>query len=84
LTSDTRAIMEIAIGFDSKGSFLKTTDDLPLATITEAANLSRVTMEKNGEKAADIWQEDPSGVQHLRVSSIDKMIAFDCGFFDLK
>jgi hypothetical protein len=84
LTSDTRAVMEIAVGLDSKGSFLKTTDGLPLATIIESPSLSRVTLEKNGEKAADIWQEDPSGVLHLRVSSIDKMMAFDCGFFDLR
>jgi hypothetical protein len=84
LTSDTRAVMEIAVGLDSKGSFLKTTDGLPLATIIESPSLSRVTLEKNGEKAADIWQEDPSGVLHLRVSSIDKMMAFDCGFFELK
>ena len=84
LVADTRAVMETGIGFDSKGSFLKTMDGLPLATISEAENLSRIAIQKNGEKAADVWQEDPSGVQHLRVSNIDKMIAFDCGFFELK
>jgi hypothetical protein len=84
LTSDTRAVMEVGVGFDGKGSFLKTTDGLPLATISEAANLSRITIQKNGEKAADVWQEDTSGVEHVRVSNIDKMMAFDCGFFELK
>lgn len=84
LTSDTRAVMEIAAGFDSKGSFLKTTDGLPLTTINEAASLTRITVEKNGEKSADVWQEGGSGVEHLRVSNIDKIMAFDCGFFDLK
>jgi hypothetical protein len=59
-------------------------DGLPLATISEAPNLSRVAIEKNGEKAADAWQEDASGMGHLRVSNIDKMMAFDCGFFDLR
>ena len=84
LISDTRSVMEVAVSFDSKGSFLKTTDGLPLATINETPNLSRVVIEKDGEKAADIWQEETSGVKHLRVSNIDKMMAFDCGFFDLK
>lgn len=84
LTSDTRAVMEVAVGFDSKGSFLKTTDALPLATINETPNLSRVAIEKDGEKAANIWQQDSSGVEHLRVSNIDKIMAFDCGFFELK
>ncbi|HJX97795.1 MAG TPA: hypothetical protein VJ281_02890 [Chthoniobacterales bacterium] len=84
LTSDTRAIMEIAAGFDGKGSFLKTTDGLPLASINETPSLSRVALEKNGEKSADVWQEDAGGVEHLRMSNIDKIMAFDCGFFDLK
>jgi hypothetical protein len=84
LISDTRATMEVAAGFDSKGSFLKTMDGLPLAAISETANLSRVTIQKSGEKAADIWQTDASSVEHLRVSNIDKMMAFDCGFFELR
>jgi len=84
LVADTRSVMETGVGFDAKGSFLKTMDGLPLATITENPNVSRVVMEKNGEKAADLWQEDASGVEHLRASNIDKMMAFDCGFFELK
>jgi len=84
LVTDTRATMEIGIGSDTKGSFLKTTDGLPLATINDALNLTRTTIEKNGEKAADVWAEAGSEVEHLRVSNIDKMMAFDCGFFQLK
>jgi hypothetical protein len=84
LVSDTRSVMELGVGFDSKGTFLKTTDDLPLATLNEAPNITRVAIQKNGEKAADVWQDDGSNVEHLRVSNIDKMMAFDCGFFELK
>jgi hypothetical protein len=84
LVSDTRTVMELGVSFDGKGSFLKTTDGLPLATVNEAPNLANVSIEKEGEKAADIWQNDGSSVEHLRVSNIDKMMAFDCGFFELK
>lgn len=84
LVADTRSAMEIGIGFDAKGSFFKTMDGLPLATINETLNLTRVVMEKNGEKAADVWQDDGSSVEHFRASNIDKMMAFDCGFFQLK
>jgi hypothetical protein len=84
LTADTRSVMEIGVGFDPKGSFFKTTDGLPLATIKESPNLTRVVMEKDGEKTADIWQSDESNVEHLRVSNIDKIMAFDCGFFQLR
>src|SRR5581483_1642587 len=47
LNSDTRAIMEVAVAFDPSGSFLKTTDGLPLATLSRTPNLIRVAIEKN-------------------------------------
>ena len=84
LVSDTRSVVDLTIGFDGKGSFLKTMDGLPLATVNEAPNLARVSVEKEGEKAANIWQDDGSSIEHVRVSNIDKMMAFDCGFFELK
>lgn len=84
LVSDTRSVVDLAVGFDGKGSFLKTMDGLPLATINEAPGVTRVSIEKDGEKAADVWPDDGSNVEHLRVSNIDKMMAFDCGFFELR
>jgi hypothetical protein len=84
LVADTRSVMEVGIGFDTKGSFLKTTDGLPLATINENPSLTRVVMEKDGEKGADVWQAAGADVEHFRISNIDKMIAFDCGFFELR
>src|SRR5437667_541528 len=84
LVSDTRSVVDLTVGFDGKGSFLKTMDGLPLATVKEAPNLARVSDEKEGEQAANIWQDDGSSIEHVRVSNIDKMMAFDCGFFELK
>jgi hypothetical protein len=84
LVSDTRSVADFGVGFDRSGSFLKTMDGLPLATINAEANLVRVVIEKDGEKAADVWQGDGSSVEHFHVSNIDKMMAFDCGFFELK
>src|ERR1700719_1702176 len=73
LVSDTRSVLDLAVGFDGEGSFLKTMDGLPLATVNEAPNLTRVSIEKDGEKAADVWQGDGSSVEHLHVSNIEKM-----------
>ena len=84
LASDTRSVMDVGVGFGANGVFLKTMDDLPLATISESLTPTRVLISKNGEKAADVWQEDGTGAEHFRVSNIDKMMAFDCGFFELK
>jgi hypothetical protein len=84
LNSDARAVMEIAVAFDTAGSFLKTTDGLPIATVRQEVNLTRAALEKNGEKAADVWLDGASGLEHVRVSNIDKIMAFDCGYFELK
>jgi hypothetical protein len=84
LVADTRSVMEIGIAVDPKGSFFKTMDELPLATITQSSNLNRVVLEKDGDKAADVWQDDGTNVEHLHVSNIDRMMAFDCGFFQLR
>jgi hypothetical protein len=84
LVADTRPVMDVGVSFGANGVFLKTMDELPLATVSESLTPTRVLISKNGEKAADVWQDDGSNVEHLRVSNIDKMIAFDCGFFELK
>jgi len=88
LSNDTRAVMEITVGFDDTGTSLETMDHLPLATVRPFYNVSRIKMVKTSEKAVDIWldeeQNEAPNLEHLRVSGIDKMMAFDCGFFELK
>ncbi len=84
LANDKRAIVELAAGFDGDGSYLKTNDDLPLFTVNESPNLIRVSIMKNGDKSVDIWQTDGVGFHQFRVSNVDRMMAFDCGEFELK
>jgi len=84
LDNDKRAIIELAGGFDGGGSYLKTSDDLPLFTVNESPNLVRVSITKDGEKSINIWQTDGSSSREFRVSNVDQIIAFDCGQFELK
>jgi hypothetical protein len=84
LVNDTRSVVDLGVGFDDKGSFLKTMDGLPLYTVSSTPNLVRVLITKNDEKSVDIWQDDGAAVGQFRVSNIDKMMAFDCGDFKLK
>ena len=84
LANDKRAIVELAAGFDSDGSYLKTNDELPLFTVNESPNLVRVSIMKNGDKSVDIWQADGTGFHQFRISNVDQMMAFDCGEFELK
>jgi hypothetical protein len=84
LVSDTRSVMDIGVGFDDKGTFLRTMDGLPLATISATATPTRIAIRKAGEKAADVWQDEAPNMKLFRVSNIDKIMAFDCGFFELR
>jgi hypothetical protein len=84
LPNDANAIVDLSVGFDKEGSYLKTMDGLPLCTVSEMSNLVRALISKNNEKSVDVWQDDGTVVEQFRVSNIDKMMAFDCGDFELK
>jgi len=84
LRNDRRSIVDIGVGFDSDGSYLKTNDDLPLITVSEMPNLIRAGITRKSENAVDIWQDDGTTVRQFRISNLDQMMAFDCGEFELK
>jgi hypothetical protein len=83
LSSDVRSVMDLGVGVDPKGSFLRTMDNLPLYTVSATPNIVRVAILKDGASSATVAEESDK-LRHFRVSNIDKMIAFDCGFFELK
>jgi|ERR1017187_1834886 hypothetical protein len=84
LAKDAKTIVELAVGFDDVNSYLKTTDGLPLFTISSTPNLVRASITKNGEKSVDVFEDDGTTIEQYRISNIDKMMAFDCGDFELK
>jgi len=84
LANDKRSIVDLCVGFDSDGSYLKTSDDLPLFTVSETPNLIRALITKKSEKSVDVSQDDGTLVRQFRVSNVDEMMAFDCGEFELK
>jgi hypothetical protein len=84
LANHKRSIIDLCVGFDSDGSYLQTADDLPLFMLSEAPNLVRAFITKKSEKSVDVWQDDGTSVRQFRISNVDKMMAFDCGEFELK
>jgi hypothetical protein len=84
LAKDAKTIVDLAVGFDDENSYLKTADGLPLFTISSATNVIRASIVKSGEKAVDVFQDDGTTVKQFHVSNVDRMMAFDCGDFDLK
>jgi len=84
LRKDKRPVVELGIGFNSEGSYLKTSDDLPLLKVSETPNVTRAGIAPKSENAVDIWQDDGTKVRQYRISNVDQMMAFDCGEFELK
>src|SRR6267378_52418 len=79
-----RPAVELGIGSNSDGTYLKTSDGLPLFKISETTNVTRAGISAKGENAVDIWYDDGTSVHQLRISNVDEMMAFDCGEFELK
>jgi hypothetical protein len=84
LANDKRSTIEVAAAFGTDGTYLKTSDDLPLFTVNKAPNLLGLSMAKAGEKSLDIWENNGTGVHRFRISNVDQMMAFDCGDIELK
>ncbi|MFL6541501.1 MAG: FlgD immunoglobulin-like domain containing protein [Chthoniobacterales bacterium] len=85
LQNKNRVTLEIVVGYDADGSFLKTADGLPLQSISETQHLTRIVLAPQGEKnRVDIFQDDGAVVEQFRASDLDQMAAFDGGEFDLK
>jgi hypothetical protein len=84
LASDKQSIIDLGVGFDRDGSYLKTIDNLPLLTVSETPNLVRVLIAKKSGKSIDVWLDDGTALHQFRISGVDKMMAFDCGDLELK
>jgi hypothetical protein len=84
LANDERPTIQLSVGFDDENSFLKTADGLPVYTIANKPNVRRATLAKAGEKALDVWEDDGAKIEQIRISNVDKMMAFDCGDFEVK
>ena len=84
LLNDDRVIVEMMIGLDADGSFIKAADGLPLCTISETQNLSRALLASHGANGLDVFQDDGAVVEQFRITGVDEMMSFDCGGFELK
>ena len=84
LLNDDRVAVELAVGIDADGSFLKTADGLPLCTISETQALVRALLALQGANVINVFQDDSAVVEQFRITGADRMMSFDCGGFELK
>ncbi len=76
--------VELAVGADEDGSFLKTADGLPLESISDTPHLQRVLLAPRSANSIDVFQDDGAVVEQFRITGLDEMMAFDCGEIELK
>jgi hypothetical protein len=84
LRKDAKENVELAVGSDEDGSFLKTADGLPLQSISDTPHLQRVVISPVSGNSVDVFQDDDAVVEQFRLNGLDQMMAFDCGEFELK
>lgn len=80
LLQDAMTTVSVTIGLDATGSFIKTTDGLPLHRITEARNLKWAVIGQEGSgKQLTIFQSDGAVIEEFRAHRLANMMAFDAG-----
>jgi hypothetical protein len=84
LLNDDRVTVELTMGYDADGSFLKSADGLPLCSVSETQSLVRALVASRGGNTLYVFQDDGAVVEQFRVTGADQMMSFDCGGFELK
>jgi hypothetical protein len=73
----------VTIGFNEHGSFLQTTDGLPLRRITETPGLKWAVIGREGSgKQLTIFQSDGAVVEEFKARRLALMMAFDAGDYE--
>lgn len=83
LENDKPGALDVAIGTDAKGSFIKTLDGLPLCRVSDTPNLkwAAIALEADG-KTVTIFQSDGSVIEQYKATKLSDMAGFDAGDFD--
>jgi len=85
LENNERPTVDICAGFDDDDIYLQTIDGLPLVTVAERQDAKSVSLAAGRDnKSVIVFLSNGTNVRQLEVSGITKMIAFDCGTFELK
>ena len=82
LFQDAPQDLDVQLGFDTKGAFLRTPDGLPLRTLTETPGLKWAVMGREGGKVVTIFQSDGAVVEEFKVRKLASAMAFDAGDYE--
>jgi len=83
LLKDEPTTAHVNIGFNEGGSFLQTTEGLPLRRFTETPGLKWVVIGREGSgRQLTIFQSDGAVVEEFRAHKLANMMAFDAGEYE--
>ena len=83
LIKDEPTTAHVTMGFNERGSFLQTTDGLPLRRVTETPHLQWTVIGREGSgKLLTVLQGDGAVVEEFRVKKLANMMAFDAGDYE--
>jgi hypothetical protein len=85
LENNERPTIDITAGFDDDDAYLQTIDGLPLVTIAKRGDATSVWLVAGRDpKTVIVFLSNGTNFRQVEVSGVSKMMAFDCGRFELK
>jgi len=85
LENNERPSVDITAGFDDDDVYLQTIDGLPLVTVAKPQDAKSVLLAAGRDnKSVIVFLSNGTNVRQIEVGGIAKMMAFDCGQFELK
>jgi hypothetical protein len=84
LEKNATPIVDLDIGYDDENAYLKTTDGLPLVTISNTGDVEYAAFINRSDQTLTILLRRHTEPLLVKVSPISNMMAFDCGEIELK
>jgi hypothetical protein len=86
LENNERPTVDLIAGYDDDSAYIQTTDGLPLVTVAKVSKSLdlAVVFDLDRTTSPRMLIRDSGTVHEFRITGLSKMMAFDCGTFDLK
>jgi len=85
LENNERPTIDLVAGYDDDSTYIQTLDGLPLVTVSKLDKSSEVAVVLDLERDKSLNMLVRTAVtREFRITGITKMMAFDCGQFELK
>jgi hypothetical protein len=86
LENNERPTVDLVAGFDDDSAYIQTVDGLPLVTVAKVSKNPdlAVVLDVDRTKSPRMLVRNADTVREFRITGLSKMMAFDCGQFELK